>query len=67
MFTILFKHPTLGVCACDTVAKGKAWSYVYTEEQAKERVADLATVGVNAWYEETDKATETHIHQLQTW
>lgn len=42
-------------CVCvETDATGCAWGFTYTEEQAKERVANLAKVGITATYEAID-------------
>ena len=35
--------------------KGHYWSFTDTEEQAKDRVAALAEVGIDAWYKEIGK------------
>lgn len=40
---------------CDAKdAKGRYWCFTATEEQAKDRVASLKEVGIDAWYEEID-------------
>ena len=53
-YEILYKANICGkecVCVCTKLANGKTWGFTLTEEQAKQRVADLATIGVAAWYE----------------
>lgn len=67
MFIILYDHSTYGTCLCDVAVNGKAWCYTYTEAQAQQRVADLATIGINARYERATEEDKNHLHQLQTW
>lgn len=49
-FEIVYKHNGHEVL-CTEEANGHCWCFTMTEEQAKERVADLATIGITAWYE----------------
>lgn len=55
-YQILFKtiiNGELTTCVCDARdMKGRYWGFTYTEEQAKDRVAALAEIGIDAWYEE---------------
>lgn len=55
-YQILFKtivNGELTTCVCDARdMKGRYWGFTYTEEQAKDRVASLAEIGIDAWYEE---------------
>lgn len=55
-YQILFKTIINGeftTCVCDARdMKGRYWGFTYTEEQAKDRVASLAEIGIDAWYEE---------------
>ena len=57
-YEILFNtiiNNELITCVCDAKdLKGRCWCFTYTEEQAKDRVAALAEVGIDAWYEEID-------------
>lgn len=36
-------------------SKGKEWGFTLTEQQAQERIADLAEVGIIATYEPIDE------------
>ena len=40
-----------GCVCCDKDSKGRYWGFTLTEEQAKDRVASLAEVGISATYE----------------
>lgn len=56
-YAIMYNTPDytgeISPCLCnETDSKGNHWSFVYTKEQAEERVNDLAEVGINAWFEE---------------
>ena len=55
-YQILFKtiiNGELVTCVCNARdQKGRYWGFVFTEEQAKDRVAALAEIGIDAWYEE---------------
>ena len=55
-YQILFKtiiNGELTTCVCDARdMKGRYWGFTYTEEQAKDRVAALTEIGIDAWYEE---------------
>lgn len=53
-FQILFNHNGT-VCLCDKMANGCCWCFTSTEEQAKQRIADLAGIGIQAWYEPIDE------------
>lgn len=46
-----------GYVCCDRDSKGRYWGFTATEDQAKDRVASLAEVGINATYE---PITENH-------
>ena len=58
-YEILFNtiiNNELTTCLCDAKdLKGRYWCFTYTEEQAKDRVAALAEVGIDAWYKEIGK------------
>lgn len=48
----ILHHTASGVCLCDTPTQHcGGWVFTYTEQQAKERVAELNSIGVEAWYE----------------
>ena len=57
-YQILFNAMTndkLIAYLCDAKdAKGRYWCFTATEEQAKDRVASLKEVDIDAWYEEID-------------
>lgn len=53
--TIINNELTTCVCGVED-SKGRCWCFVYTEEQAKDRVAALAEVGIDAWHEEIDNS-----------
>ena len=59
-YEILFNtiiNNELTTCLCDAKdLKGRYWCFTYTEEQAKDRVAALADVGIDAWYDEIDSS-----------
>ena len=59
-YQILFKtiiNGELVTCVCDAKdQKGRYWGFVLTEEQAKDRVAALAEIGIDAWYEEINNS-----------
>lgn len=59
-YQILFKtiiNGELITCVCDARdQKGRYWGFTYTEEQAKDRVAALAEIGIDAWYEEINNS-----------
>ena len=59
-YQILFNtiiNNELTTCVCDAKdSKGRYWCFVYTEEQAKDRVASLKEVSIDAWYEEIDNS-----------
>ena len=59
-YQILFKtiiNGELTTCVCDARdMKGRYWGFTYTEEQAKDRVASLAEIGIDAWYEEINNS-----------
>ena len=63
-YEILFNtiiNNELTTCVCDAKdSKGRYWCFVYTEEQAKDRVTALAEVGIDAWYEEIDNSHWTN-------
>lgn len=40
-----------GCVCCDKDSKDRYWGFTLTEEQAKDRVASLAEVGISATYE----------------
>ena len=49
-FEIIYIHNGHEVL-CTENANGCCWCFTITEEQAKKRVADLAEIGIKAWYE----------------
>lgn len=53
-FEILYNYKGKA-CLCDVCVNNCYWCFTLTEEQAKQRVADLATIGVKAWYEPIDE------------
>ena len=59
-YQILFNtmvNNELTACVCGAKdSKGRFWCFTYTEEQAKDRVASLKEVGIDAWYEEIDNS-----------
>lgn len=59
-YQILFNAMTndkLIAYLCDAKdTKGRYWCFTATEEQAKDRVASLKEVGIDAWYEEIDNS-----------
>ena len=59
-YQILFNAMTndkLTAYLCDAKdSKGRYWCFTRTEEQAKDRVASLKEVGIDAWYEEIDNS-----------
>lgn len=59
-YKILFNtmvNNELTACVCNAKdSKGRFWCFTYTEEQAKDRVASLKKVGIDAWYEEIDNS-----------
>ena len=58
-YEILFKtiiNNELVTCLCgEQDSLGRCWAFTYSEEQAKDRVAALAEVGIDAWYKEIGK------------
>lgn len=53
-FQILFTYKG-ETCVCDEKdSKGRYWCFTDTEEQAQDRVASLAEVGITATYEPID-------------
>lgn len=55
-YQILFNtiiNNEITTCLCDAKdLKGRYWCFTYTEEQAKDRVASLKEIGIDAWYNE---------------
>lgn len=51
-----------GYVCCDKDSKGNAWGFTHTEEQAQNRVASLAEVGITATYEPIDES-----HWVNNW
>lgn len=49
-FEIVYIHNGQEVL-CTKEVNGCGWCFTFSEEQAKKRVADLATIGITAWYE----------------
>ena len=61
-FQILFNYKGT-TCVCDEKdSKGRYWCFTDTEEQAKDRVASLAEVGITATYEPIDAS-----HWVNNW
>ena len=47
----------LTTCVCTAQdSKGRYWGFTITEEQAKDRVAALKEVGIEAWYNEINNS-----------
>ena len=51
-----------GCVCCDQDSKGRCWGFTLTEEQARDRVASLAEVGISATYEPIDNT-----HWVNNW
>lgn len=51
-----------GCVCCDRDSKGRCWGFTLTEEQAQDRVASLAEVGISATYEPIDNT-----HWVNNW
>ena len=49
-YEILFNHPKYGEVLADQTVNGKCFCFTHNEEAAQQRVADLATIGVQAYY-----------------
>ena len=65
-YQILFNtiiNNELTTCLCNAKdLKGRYWCFTYTEEQAKDRVASLKEIGIDAWYNEINNG-----HWGQRW